>query len=91
MPEYGLICERHVGVGISAKDVRQHNLPLPPRDMLPVTIEEQIICYADKFFSKNINGKKAEKKTIDKIISGLRSYGPDKVKRFQSWVDLFER
>ena len=91
VPEYGLICERHVGVGISAADVNRFNLPLPARDMLPETIEEQIICYADKFFSKNSNGKKAEKKTIDKIISNLRSYGPDKVKRFQSWVDLFER
>jgi len=89
LSEYGLICERHVGVGISADDVSQFNLPLPARDMLPVTIEEQIICYADKFFSKNGSGKKAEEKTVAKIISGLEPYGPDKVKRFQSWIDMF--
>ena len=88
--EYGLICERHVGVGISADDVNRFNLPLPTRDMIPVTIEEQIICYADKFFSKNGNGKIPEKKPVETIISNLKSYGPDKVKRFQSWVDLFE-
>jgi len=88
--DYGPICERHVGVGISAEDVRQHNLPLPARDMLPVSIEEQIICYADKFFSKNGNGMKAEEKSHEKIISGLKRYGPDKVKRFQSWVEMFE-
>jgi uncharacterized protein len=87
--EYGLICERHVGVGISAEDVRQQNLPLPTRDMLPVTIEEQIICYADKFFSKSGNGKQAEQKSVEKIIGALKRYGPDKVKRFQSWVEMF--
>jgi uncharacterized protein len=89
LSEYGLICERHIGVGISTNDVSQFNLPLPARDMLPVTIEEQIICYADKFFSKNGSGKKAEEKTVDKIISALEPYGPDKVKRFQSWIDMF--
>ena len=87
--EYGLICERHVGVGISATDVRQFNLPLPTRDMLPVTIEEQIICYADKFFSKNGNGTKAEEKSVEQIMRSLKRYGTDKAQRFQSWVEMF--
>jgi uncharacterized protein len=90
--EYGLICERHVGVGISADDVRQFNLPLPPRDMVPISIEEQLICYADKFFSKNgSNGGKAKQKSVEQIIRGLKRYGADKVKRFQNWVEMFER
>jgi uncharacterized protein len=89
--EFGLICERHVGVGISADDVNRFNLPLPARDMIPVTIAEQIICYADKFFSKNGNGKRPEKKSLDAIIDGLEFYGPDKVKRFQSWANMFEQ
>ena len=89
--EFGLICERHVGAGISADDVVRFNLPLPTRDMIPVTIEEQIICYADKFFSKNGSGKKPLKKSLDRIIDSLGSYGPDKVKRFQSWANMFEQ
>ena len=90
--EYGLICERHVGVGISADDVRQFNLPLPPRDMLPISIEEQLICYADKFFSKNGSiGRKAKQKSVESIVRGLKRYGADKVKRFQKWVEMFER
>ena len=91
LPEYGLICERHVGVGITADDIRQFNLPLPARDMLPISIEEQLICYADKFFSKNGNGVKPEEKSVEKIIRGLIRYGTDKVNRFQSWVEMFER
>jgi hypothetical protein len=54
-PELALVCERHIGVGISIAEIQHHNLPLPSRDMIPVSIEEQLICYSDKFFSKNGN------------------------------------
>jgi uncharacterized protein len=83
-----LVCERHVGVGISVADIRQHNLPLPQRDMIPLSIEEQLICYADKFFSKNGNGRPTEK-SIAEIIEDLKHYGPDKVQRFESWLKTF--
>jgi uncharacterized protein len=89
LPDYALVCERHVGVGISAEDVRYFSLPLPDRDMLPVSMEEQIICYADKFFSKNGNDG-GNVKTIAQITRDLKSYGNDKVVRFQKWVNLFE-
>jgi len=88
MPSHGLVCERHVGVGISAEDIRCFNLPLPVRDMRPVTIEEQIICYADKFFSKNGSDAPREK-SIAEIVASLRLYGEDKVERFTGWVELF--
>jgi uncharacterized protein len=87
-PRHGLVCERHVGVGISAEDIRRFSLPLPERDMLPMSIEEQIICYADKFFSKNGNGSSREKPVVE-ILDSLRPYGADKVKRFMGWVELF--
>jgi len=91
LPEYGLICERHVGVGISLADIQHFNLPLPERDMLPISIEEQIICYADKFFSKNTNGqRKNSTKSIEQIAESLQPYGQDKVERFQKWVQMFE-
>jgi uncharacterized protein len=91
LPEYGLICERHVGVGISLNDIKNFNLPLPERDMLPVSIEEQLICYADKFFSKNGNGQRMNgAKSIEQIVQSLQPYGQDKVERFQKWVEMFE-
>jgi len=37
---HALVCERHVGVGISVADIEAFNLPLPKREMLPVSIEE---------------------------------------------------
>jgi uncharacterized protein len=89
LPDHALVCERHVGVGISAEDVRRFRLPLPNRDMLPVSIEEQIICYADKFFSKNKNGD-GNIKSVEQITRDLKSYGNEKMVQFQKWVDLFE-
>lgn len=86
---HGLVCERHVGVGMTREDIRQQGLPLPARDMLPVSIEEQIICYADKFFSKN-GLDKEEEKTVAEIVGTLNRYGQDKVRRFRAWVKLFE-
>jgi uncharacterized protein len=88
-PKLALVCERHIGVGISIADIQHHSLPLPSRAMIPVSIEEQLICYADKFFSKNGNAEPAEK-TIAEIIANLKRYGPDKVKRFETWVQMFE-
>ena len=85
---HALVCERHVGVGITAEEIKQHHLPLPVRDMVPVSIEEKIVCFADKFFSKNGNLDEKEK-SIKEILSDLERYGHDKVERFQEWVQLF--
>lgn len=83
---HALICERHVGVGITMADIEAQKLPLPKRDMLPYAIEEIIICYADKFFSKT-NGGRAH--SLERVIVGLERYGRDKVDRFMTWHSLF--
>ncbi len=90
LPAYGLISERHVGVGISIDDIRNFQLPLPEREMAPISIEEQIICYADKFFSKNGSGQRLNgEKSIEHVLESLRPYGREKVNRFACWVKLF--
>ena len=88
LPRHGRVCERHVGVGLSAEDIRRTALPLPERDMRPVSVEEQIICYADKFFSKNGSDTSREK-SVAEILASLRPYGADKVERFLRWTELF--
>ena len=86
---HALVCERHIGAGISLQDIITFNLPLPRRDMLPISPEEKIICYADKFYSKG--GDNIEKeKSIEDIIKNLKQFGMDKVERFLSWARLFE-
>jgi len=88
LSEYALVCERHVGVGISQKDILIDNLPLPPRDMLPITLEEEIICYADKFFSKS-SPKPTKPKDIEKIRKKIARRGKEHAKRFEDMVKKF--
>jgi uncharacterized protein len=86
--KHALVCERHVGIGITAEEIKFYNLPLPQRNMIPISIEEQIICYADKFFSKNGEMHHCEK-SVEDILITLQKYGPEKVIRFQEWMRLF--
>jgi uncharacterized protein len=86
LPAHGLVCERHVGAGICAKEIGARSLPLPLRDMLPVTIEEQIICYADKFFSKKAGSKP---RCLEKVRRQLAPFGPLQMARFEGWAKLF--
>ena len=53
LPRHARVAERHTGSGLSRAQILLEGLPLPPEDFLPETIEERVICYADKFFSKS--------------------------------------
>jgi len=90
LPKHALVCERHVGVGLSIKDIEEENLPLPKRDMLPVSVEEEIICFADKFFSKN-EAYLTKEKSIDYIRQGISRFGVDKVEVFDGWLEKFTK
>ena len=85
-PQHALVCERHTGTGLSLEMVEKQNLPVPHKDYLPVSIEEQLICFADKFFSKT---KLDKEKHIDKIQESLSKYGESTVLRFNHWCKLF--
>ena len=87
--KHARVCERHIGVGLTVEEIIQQQLPLPARDMCPETLEEQIISYADLFYSKgnkNRQGKKLPKEVRDK----LEEYGKGKISIFDQWLERFE-
>jgi len=84
--KHALVCERHTGTGISLVDIIKNNYPIPPRNMIPETIEEKLICFADKFYSKTHLGKE---KSVEKIRTGLAKHGSESVKRFDEWCKFF--
>jgi len=86
--EIAPFCERHTGTGISKEEIIKYKLPLPQRDMLPVTTEELILCYADKFFSKTGKNLKQAKK-LKKIYKNLSKYGEEKTRRFDEFIGMF--
>ncbi len=83
---HALVCERHVGAGLSRREIDRQQLPLPRRDMLPRTIEEIIICYADGFFSKTAVG---QAHTLAQVTAEHARYGRDPLQRFLEWHSLF--
>ncbi len=86
-PVHALICERHTGTGLSPVEIEQQALPLPHRDMRPQTMEEQIICFADLFFSKTHLG---EEKSTERVRTKLLKYGDEGVRRFDEWCTMFK-
>jgi uncharacterized protein len=86
--KHALVCERHVGVGISKEEIIRKKLPIPQRDMIPLTVEEEIVCYADKFYSKN-PGKLSIPKDVDKILKNLEKYGADKPGVFREFMERY--
>lgn len=86
-PRHARVCERHTGTGITRKAIEERLLPLPQRDFLPETMEEQVICYADKFFSKSHLDRV---RTVEEAARSLAKFGDDGVKRFLGWAEMFE-
>lgn len=81
-PRHALVCERHTGMGLDIEQIERQNIPIPRREMRPVSIEEKIICYADKFFSKSTLH---ETLTMDKIIKLLNKYDQNAGALFLEW------
>ncbi len=88
LPVHALVCERHVGLGLSIEDIRKNGFPLPLRDMMPLSIEEKIICFADKFYSKKEDNLFIEK-TLEQIRKMVFKYGSDKLSLFNEWIVFF--
>jgi uncharacterized protein len=88
LPAHAAVCERHVGAGLTKAEIRSQGLPLPQRDMLPESIEEQIITYADNFFSKR--NPQGGELTAARIVAALGRYSPAAAARFRAWHELFD-
>lgn len=80
------VSERHTGVGIALEVIRNRRLPLPLRDMSPMSIEEKIICYADKFYSKTELHKEH---TLDRVLKSLSHHSPENALVFRRWHEQF--
>ena len=86
-PFHALVCERHTGTGLSTDEIVRRRLPLPHRDMRPISLEEQIICYADLFFSKTYLDVE---KPIDIVRQRVAAFGDESLNTFERWVSIFE-
>ncbi len=80
------VCERHTGTGLSKESILAQELPLPIQDFLPETMEEKLICFADKFFSKS---RPTERKSVEEARKSISKFGIKSLQRFDEWCELF--
>ena len=88
LERHARVCERHTGTGITREQIERQQLPLPPDGHYePETIEEQLVCYADKFFSKSRPDRVL---TVDEAACSLARFGEEGVRKFRHWAAMFE-
>lgn len=86
LDKHARVAERHTGTGLTEEEIIARDLPLPHRNFEPETMEEQVICFADKFFSKT---KLGQRRTPEKVEESLMKFGDVPVAKFRRWAELF--
>lgn len=87
-PLHAMVCERHIGVGLTVRDVEIQKLKLPRREMSPTTTAERIVALADLFYSKK-GGELDREKSEEQVRMDLSRYGQEKVRIFEGWLAEF--
>ena len=72
-PRHARVAERHTGTGLPGYE--------------PETLEEEIVCYADKFYSKSHPDRVL---TVVQTAESLERFGHDGVLKFLAWAKRFE-
>ena len=72
-PPHARVAERHTGTGLPGYE--------------PETLEEEIVCYADKFYSKSHPDRVL---TVVQTAESLERFGHDGVLKFLAWAKRFE-
>lgn len=65
----------HIGTGITKKHIKNQNLPLKKIDQIPITLEEEIVCYSDIFHSKH----KDSFNTFEKISKKWKNISDEEI------------
>ena len=81
------VAERHTGTGLRREEFARQGLSMPESDMMPEALEEQVVCYADKFYSKS-NPDRV--RTVLETAQSLEKFGYEGVEKFLSWAKKFE-
>ena len=72
-PRHARVAERHTGTGLPGWE--------------PETLEEQIVCYADKFYSKS---SPDHVRSVQETAQSLEKFGHAGVVKFLEWAKQFE-
>lgn len=86
LPRHARVAERHANV--TKADILERNLPLPARDLICESVEEEIISFADCFYSK-IPDNLWYEKSLAEIRQIFGRYGARKQAIIEEWITRF--
>lgn len=86
LSRHALVAERHTGTGITREQIERDHLPLPDRIYEPQTLEEQLVAYADKFYSKTRLGQETP---LEIVRKKMEKFGENSLAKFDNWVARF--
>lgn len=87
LERHARVCERHTGTGLTKEQIVDNGWNLPVKDFVPETLEEQLVCFADKFFSKT---KYLEQpRTFDEVVASMSKISEDSVRKVNEWAKMF--
>lgn len=87
LERHARVCERHTGTGLTKEVIERNGWNLPVKDFVPETLEEQLICFADKFFSKTKFLR--EPRTFGQVVESMRKISEDSVRKVEKWAEMF--
>ncbi len=89
LPRHALVAERHVGLGLTKEEILSQGLPLPAADIFPESLEEEIISWADLFFSKS-KGELWRERSVAEARRHVARWGARSAAAFEVWRARFE-
>ena len=87
LERHARVCERHTGTGLTKEIIKQNNWNLPVKDFVPETLEEQLVCFADKFFSKTKFLR--EPRTYSQVVESMHKISEESVNKVKKWAEMF--
>ncbi|MDA1337792.1 MAG: HD domain-containing protein [bacterium] len=88
LEKHALVAERHTGLGIFKEEIIEKNLPLELKDYVPLTIEEEIISFADMFYKKD-TARVWHRQTDEEVRNEISQFGEKHAKLLEEKFKKF--
>jgi uncharacterized protein len=87
LERHARVCERHTGTGLTKEQIVANGWNLPVKDFVPETLEEQLVCFADKFYSKTKFLE--QRRTLDQVVESMRKISDESAAKVLEWAGMF--
>lgn len=87
LERHARVCERHTGTGLTKDIIAANGWNIPVKDFVPETVEEQLICFADKFYSKTKFLE--QRRSFEQVLESMARISAEAVEKVCIWAKMF--